>query len=208
MRQKKLVQNTEKILCHMCSTFYAINSKQLAELFAEVHLDHLATDVKVSYITCPITKAFAGRKKVSGDILKKEKMVKVQIPGNGYCFLSSVIVTLGAIGIIKVDSVLCLEIVNEAKLYYKRVLETPVSTPEEKQMYIDQYSTFGQRGVYANDVVDYCIGGTANAIGVNLTIIHKESSGVYLLKQQHRCTRFNSKYNITLVYSTNTAKQA
>ena len=57
-------------------------------------------------------------------------------------------------------------------------------------MYIDQCSAFVQRGVYANDVVDYFIGGTANAIGVNLTIVHKESS--------------SSKYNITLVYSTNT----
>ena len=135
----------------MCSTFYAINSEQLANYFAEVHLDHLATDNKGSDITCPITKAFAGRNKVSRDfsknILKKEKMVQVQIPGNGHCFLSSVIVALGAIGIIKVDSMLCLEIVNEAKLYYKRVLETPVSTPEEKQVYIDQCSTFVQRNI-------------------------------------------------------------
>ena len=99
---------------------------------------------------------------------------------------------------------LCLEIVNEAKLYYGRVLETAKSTPEEKQVYIDQCSTFVQRGVFANDIVDYCIGGTANAIGVNLTIVHKESSDVYSLMQQHRCTRFSSKYNITLVYSTNT----
>ena len=48
----------------MCNTFYAINSEQLAKHFAEVHLDHLSTDDKGSDITCPITKAFAGKKLV------------------------------------------------------------------------------------------------------------------------------------------------
>ena len=60
-----------------------------------------------------------------------------------------------------------------------------------------------QRGQYAKDVVDYCIDCIANAVGVNLTIVHKESSDVYSLMQQHKCTKFSSKYNITLVYSTN-----
>ena len=129
--KKTAVKNTELILCHMYSTFYAVNSEQLARHFAKVHLDHHAADDKGSDITCCITKVFGGREKVSGDIFKnilsKEKMVEVEIPGNGYCFLSSVIVALGSIGIFKVDSVLCLEIVNEAKLYYERVLETAKS---------------------------------------------------------------------------------
>ena len=54
----------------MCSIFYAVNSEQLAKHFAEVHLDHLATENKGSDVTCPITKAFAGRKKVSRDFFK------------------------------------------------------------------------------------------------------------------------------------------
>ena len=96
--KKTAVQN-------MCSTFYAINSEQLARHFAKVHLDHLATDNTGSDITCHITKAFGGKEKVSGDIFKnilsKEKMVEVEIPGNGYCFLSSVIVALGSIWILR-----------------------------------------------------------------------------------------------------------
>ena len=99
--KETVVQNTELILCHMYSTFYAINIEQLAGHFAKVHLDHLATDDKGSDVTCHITKAFGGREKVSGDIFKnilsKEKMVEVEIPGHGYCFLSSVIVVNGPI---------------------------------------------------------------------------------------------------------------
>ena len=105
------------------------------------------------------------------------------------------IVALGAMGIRKVDSVLCTDILNEVKQFYERVLETPESAPEDKKVYIEQCTGFVQRGKYAKDVVDYCIDCTANAVGVNLTIIHKESSNAYSLMQQHRCTKFSS--NIT-----------
>ena len=132
--------------------------------------------------------------------------MEVKVAGSEY-FLSSVIVALGALGITKMETVLCTEILHEVKQFYKSVLETPESTPEDKRVYIDQCTSFVQRGQYAKDVVDYCIDCTANAVGVNLTIVHKESSDVYSLMQQHKGTKFNSKYNITLVYSTNKQKK-
>ena len=212
LKQKKAsttcaAQITEEIPCHVCSTFYAINSKELARHFQQVHLEHFVTERKEPISQYPILKALAGKKKLNAKcfntLLKKEEVVEVKVAGSEY-FLTSVIVALGAMGIRKVDSVLCTDILNEVKQFYKGVLETPESTPEDKKVYIDQCTGFVQRGEYAKDIVDYCIDCTANAIEVNLTIIHKESTDANSLMQQHRCTKFSSKYNITLVYSTNT----
>ena len=188
------VQITEHIPCHMCSTFNDINSKELAKHFQQVHLEYFAMERKEPISQCPILKALSSKKKLKAKcfktLLRKEKVVEVKVAGSEY-FLSSVIVALGALGITKMEPVLCTEILHEVKQFYERVLETPESTPEDKRVYIDQCTSFVQRGQYAKDVVDYCIDCTANAVGVNLTIVHKESSDVYSLMQQHKCTKFN-----------------
>ena len=60
----------------------------------------------------------------------------------------------------------------------------------EPNIYIDQCTSFVQRGQYAKDVLDYCIDCTANAIRVNLTIKNKESSDVYLLGSIYKLAPF------------------
>ena len=59
---------------------------------------------------CPIIKALSSKKKLKAEcfktLLRKEKVVEVKVAGSEY-LLSSVIVALGALGITKMEPVLC-----------------------------------------------------------------------------------------------------
>ena len=121
----------------LCSTFNAVNSKELAKHFQQVHLEYFAMERKEPISQCPLLKALSSKKKLNAKcfktLLRKEKVVEVKVAGSEN-FLSSVIVALRALGITKMEPVLCTKILHEVKQFYKRVLETPESTPEDKML--------------------------------------------------------------------------
>ena len=64
--------------------------------------------------------------------------------------------------------------------------------------FLELCSDFFQRGSYTLEVVDICIGATANALGVNLNIIQKNQKTFTLTSSD--CTRYKSSINVFILF--------
>ena len=64
--------------------------------------------------------------------------------------------------------------------------------------FITLCSDYFQRGLYNNEVVDVCIGATANALGVNLNVVQKSQRSVSL--SRYDCSRYKAGVNLFLLY--------
>ena len=94
---------------------------------------------------------------------------QVEVPGNGYCFLSSILIALGETGMIKTFEQLSIQISEELHdnlhIYCKFLLD------EEQNDMSVVAANFFQAGVYNTNFVDIFVGCAANALNVNLNII-------------------------------------
>ena len=60
-------------------------------------------------------------------------MVEVEVPGNGFCFISSLLVTLAEQGINRNYDILSIDIMNEIDRYYESMIdETGVSLSDKE----------------------------------------------------------------------------
>ena len=108
-------------------------------------------------------------------------MKLVTVPGNGFCFISCVLVTLAEQGINKSLDVLSVEIMIEITnhlAHYKQY-----GNKKDMTMFLAKCADYFQKGIYDSDAVDICIGATANALGVNVHVLQKgnDKSYIYLL---------------------------
>ena len=92
---------------------------------------------------------------------------QVDIPGDGYCFLSSILIVLGEKGVTKTFKQLSIEISEE--LHDNLHTYCEFLSDEERNMLLVA-ANFFQAGVY-NTNVDILVGCAANALNVNLNII-------------------------------------
>ena len=104
-------------------------------------------------------------------LCQKNQMKLVTMPGNGFCFISCVLVTLAEQGINKTIDVLSVEIMIEITNY----LQHYNKYGEEYDMttFLTKCADYFQKGIYDSDAVDICIGATANALGVNVHVLQK-----------------------------------
>ena len=77
------------------------------------------------------------------------------------------------------------------------------SASEDK--FLMSCSDFFQRGSYSTEVVDVCIGATANALGVNLNVVQKNQKTVSLT--HYDCNRYKSRINLFLLFIPPTTKR-
>ena len=125
-------------------------------------------------------------------------MMEVSVPGNGYCFSSSVLVCMAALGLEKDFSCLSLEIMDAVKRTYL------VSQPGIGKMeYVRNCAAFFEQGIYDNEFADDCINSAANALGINLYIVQRVAGGYVLFK--NHCYSFKSKVNIFVLYHKSTS---
>ena len=104
-------------------------------------------------------------------LFKRNGMKLVTVPGNGFCFISCVLVTLAEQGINKTIDVLSVEImieINNHITHYKQY-----GNQEDMTMFQAKCADYFQKGIYDSDAVDICIGATANALGVNVHVLQK-----------------------------------
>ena len=128
--------------------------------------------------------------------LKTFGMIEVSVPGNGYCFASSVMVGLAAHGIDKQYEHLCLEVMHEVKVAYDRM--GLVNQGVDRNVFLQICSSFLQEGNYTTDHADICINSAATGLGINLYIIQKDGPKWVLMP--FKCQRFESKINIFVIY--------
>ena len=119
----------------------------------------------------------------------------MNIPGNGYCFISALLICLAENGEHKEMAVLVHEVMSYIRNHARFYRGFQDSSEEE---FIALCADFFQRGSYTTDVVDVCIGATANALGVNLNIIEKSSKTVSL--SRFDCIQYKSSLNLFLHY--------
>ena len=104
-------------------------------------------------------------------LIDKMGMKLVTVPGNGFCFISCVLVTLAEQGINKTIDVLSVEImieINNHITHYKQY-----GNQEDMTTFQAKCADYFQKGIYDSDAVDICIGATANALGVNVHVLQK-----------------------------------
>ena len=94
---------------------------------------------------------------------------QVEVPGNGYCFLSSILIVLGETGVMKTFEQLSIQI-SEELLDNLHIYCEFLSDEDQNDMSLVA-ANFFQAGVYNTDVVDILVGCAANALNVNLNII-------------------------------------
>ena len=107
------------------------------------------------------------------NLIKNNGMKLVTVPGNGFCFLSCILVTLAEQGINKSLEGLSVEIMHEITenvSHYEQY-----GNKEDMGNLIEKCADYFQRGCYVHDAVDICIGATANALGINIHVLQKSA---------------------------------
>ena len=106
-------------------------------------------------------------------LFKRNGMKLVTVPGNGFCFISCVLVTLAKQGINKSLDVLSVEIMIEITNHlghYKKY-----GNKKDMTTFLVKCADYFQKGVYDSDAVDICIGATMNALGINVHVLQKSN---------------------------------
>ena len=106
-------------------------------------------------------------------LFKRNGMKLVTVPGNGFCFISCLLVTLAEQGINKSLDVLSVEIMIEITnhlAHYKQY-----GNKKDMTMFLAKCADYFQKGIYDSDAVDICIGATVNALGINVHVLQKSN---------------------------------
>ena len=190
------------IVCHMC-TFIAHSAVEFTNHYSLAHQsDKMSTQ---SIVTNPLRETFGKDKSLSvrgfKNMIKDLKLEEVEVPGNGFCFMSSLIAALNEQGIHKPYSVLRFDIMKEVDIYYRRLLGSSAHNTPEFTSSIAKCVAFFEEGYSTDDTVDVCIGCVANAIGINLTIVQKLTPHSYTFVD-YDCRRYISTCNVFLMYYT------
>ena len=129
-------------------------------------------------------------------LLAANNLVEVIVPGNGFCFLSTLLVTLDECGTNKDMNNLSIEVMNEIRNnmeMYKEILPM-----ESEQNIFKACEAFFQVGIYSHEFVDFCIAASANALGVNIHIFQRGTYRVTVISIN--CHKFVSTNDIFCMF--------
>ena len=129
-------------------------------------------------------------------LMRQNNFHEVVIPGNGFCFISALLITLAEQGLDKEMAVLAHDVMSEIRNHIRFYREFGDSSSKEDFLLL--CSDFFQRGSYTLEVIDVCIGATANALGVNLNVIQKNQKTYSLTS--YDCTRYKSSNNLFILF--------
>ena len=104
-------------------------------------------------------------------LFKRNGMKLVTVPGNGFCFISCVLVTLAEQGINKSLDVLSVEIMIEITNHLAHYKQS--GNKKDMTTVLAKCADYFQKGIYDSDAVYICIGATANALGINVHVLQK-----------------------------------
>ena len=112
-------------------------------------------------------------------LLAANNLVEVIVLGNGFCFLSTLLVTLGEHGINKDMNNLSIELMNEIRNNMEMCKE--ILPMESEGNILKACEAFFQEGIYSHEFVDFCIAASANANSIPIyTYFKEELTGLQL----------------------------
>ena len=136
-------------------------------------------------------------------LLRENDFHEVLVRGNGYCFLSCIIIALAEHGIKKTLEVLSTEVMSHIREnkddFYSSFESVPQSENESKNL-IECCARYFQGAAYNTDLVDVCIAAIVKTLGVNLNLFMKDPVRKLMTLSKYDCNECNSTVNLFLHY--------
>ena len=110
-------------------------------------------------------------------LLRENNLHEVSVRGNGYCFLSCIIITLAEHGINKTLEILSTEVMThimENKDDFYSSFKKVSKLEDEKEYLTECCARYFQGANYNTDSVDVCIAAIVKTLGVNLNLFQKD----------------------------------
>ena len=162
--------------CHLCD-FTTTDKDTFANHIVSWHQVSQAVQEGESILGHPLLEVFSKTTDMAWSSLKKmmnqPDLVKVEVPGNGFCFISSLLVALAEQGINKNYDILSIDIMNEIDRYYESMIDETGFSLGNKEDFSQICASFFEEGNYTHEYVDVYIGSAANALGINVTIFQR-----------------------------------
>ena len=136
-------------------------------------------------------------------LLRENDLHEVLVCGNGYCFLSCIIIALAEHGIKKTLEVLSTEVMSHIREnrddFYCSFESVPQSENESENL-IECCARYFQGAAYNTDSVDVCIAAIVKTLGVNLNLFMKDPLMKLMTLSKYDCNEYNSTVNLFLHY--------
>ena len=136
-------------------------------------------------------------------LLTENDLHKVLVRGNGYCFLSCIIIALAEHGKKKTLEVLSTEVmshIRENKDYFYSSFESVSKSENESENLIECCARYFQGAAYNTNSVDVCIAAVVKTLGVNLNLFMKDPVMKLMTLSKYDCNECNSTVNFFLHY--------
>ena len=187
--------------CHLCE-YTTQQRTEIKDHIVQVHQAAQISGDNEEIPLHPLEALFQKDKSVSlakfRQAVQQKSLREVEVLGNGFCFVSSLLIVLAEHGIHKDFGLLSLDIMGEVDRMFSRYIDQTSSSLGERDNFIRECSSFFQSGNYTNEHADYCVQSAANALGVNVLTFIRTGQRVRLEKTP--CTNFKSKVTIALVF--------
>ena len=136
-------------------------------------------------------------------LLRENNLHEVLVCGNGYCFLSCIIIALAEHGIKKTLEVLSTEVmshIRENKDDFYSSFESIPQLENESENLIECCARYFQGAAYNTDSVDVCIAAIVKTLSVNLNLFMKDPVMKLMTLSKYDCNEYNSTVNLFLHY--------
>ena len=136
-------------------------------------------------------------------LLRENNLHEVSVCGNGYCFLSCIIITLAEHGINNTLEILSTEVMTfimENKDNFYSSFEKVSKSEDEKENLIECCARYFQGANYNTDSVDVCIAAIVKTLGVNLNLFHKDLRTKLITLTKYDCNEYKSTVNLFVHY--------
>ena len=170
--------------CHECN-FETEDTDVFTSHIKDIHQTHVTRGNTT--VSDPVMDFFKENKEPSvykfNKMLASNNLQEIKIPENGFCFISSLLVTLAERGIKTDYNNVTLNIMTELRSHAVNYMKWSVDEQnsgitDQKEQFFHKCADFFQAGDYTHDYVDVCIGACANALGINLLIFERHAKNV------------------------------
>ena len=136
-------------------------------------------------------------------LLRENNLHEVSVCGNGYCFLSCIIITLAEHGINKTLEILSTEVMThimENKDDFYSSFKKVSKSEDEKENLIECCARYFQGATYSTDSVDVCIAAIVKTLGVNSNLFQKDPVKKLITLTKYDCNKYKSTVNLFFHY--------
>ena len=136
-------------------------------------------------------------------LIRENDLQEVSVRGNGYCFISCIIITLAELGINKTLEVLSAEVmahIRQHKEDFYSNFQVLSKSEDEVENLIECCAKYFEGGAYFTNSVDVCIPAIATTLGVNLNLFQKDPTTKLVTLTRYDCNEYNSSINLFLHY--------